>query len=74
MSHTPQNAPDAKASEVASLRQQLTDSDRKRRALLAELFLSYSKDTSPVIKMLFAEVPSTVLEKVERLLLEGGEL
>ena len=74
MPHTPETTPDAKASEVDTLRQQLTASDRKRRGLLLALFLKHEGDTRPILEMLFAEATPEALQKLETLLMEGGAL
>jgi hypothetical protein len=65
MSHTPNDTPDKKeVSEISLLRQELTQADTNRRALLVE----YPHDSGPIIKTLFAEASRSTLEKVEFLL------
>ena len=56
------------APSVDSLRKQLTEADRKRRQLLAELFCQYPHDTAPIIKTLIFEASASTLQKVEVML------
>jgi len=72
MPATPSATPAAKASEIDSLRQQLTAADRKRRELLVALFLKHGGDTGPIIELLFADVPAATLARIETMLAEGG--
>jgi hypothetical protein len=74
MPATPPATPAAKASEIDSLRQQLTEADRKRRALVFELFLKHGGDSRVILETLFADASRLTLDKIEVLLdLEGGE-
>lgn len=72
MPATPPATPAAKASEIDTLRQQLTEADRKRRELLVALFLKHGGDTGPMIDVLFAEASPATLNRIESMLSEGG--
>ncbi len=57
-----------KSESAASLRQQLTEADHKRRALLVALFLQHPGDSRQIIETLFHEADRLTLDKVELLL------
>jgi hypothetical protein len=72
MPATPSTTPAVETSEIDDLRQQLTAADRKRRELLVALFLKHGGDTGPILDLLFAEVPTATLDRIETMLEEGG--
>lgn len=72
MPSAPQNAPTEKTPEIDVLRLQLAQADSKRRELLFALYLKHGGDTGPILEMLFQEARPETLERVERMLSEGG--